>query len=411
LPSLVVTLSNPEGFTRGACINIAEVSNSAQTTRSRPDACPGALQVHQAADGALARIRVPGGLLTGRLLGVLAEAADTLGSGGLHLTSRANLQIRGVRDPGALAALLSANGLLPSPAHERVRNIVASPLPDGPVDVHALVAQLDSGLRARAGLAALPGRFLFGLDDGRGDVLPLKADVTALGCADGRLALVLAGFDTGLRVPVEEAAGVMLRAAEVFLGVRGDAWRVAEAGPERVAAGLGLTLGPALTGEAAAPLGVIGQRDGSVALGFAVPLGRLSAGQAALLSAAERLVVTPWRGVVVPGLTPERAEDLARALRAAGLVDDPASPWAGVTACAGRPGCAKALADVRADAADALVPGTTRVHWSGCGRRCGLPPGEVIDVVATGTGYDVNGRGHTGLGETAAALAAARRST
>jgi precorrin-3B synthase len=58
------------------------------------------------------------------------------------------------------------------------------------------------------------------------------------------------------------------------------------------------------------------------------------------------------------------------------------------------PGCAKALADVRADATAAVRTGTlpadgARQHWAGCERRCGRPRGAVVDVVATGTGYRV----------------------
>lgn len=73
-----------------------------------------------------------------------------------------------------------------------------------------------------------------------------------------------------------------------------------------------------------------------------------------------------------------------------GLITRPDSPWAGVTACTGLPGCAKSLADVRADA----HPGALGlpVHYSGCERRCGHPHGTWVDVVATADGaYLVDG--------------------
>ena len=132
--------------------------------------------------------------------------------------------------------------------------------------------------------------------------------------------------------------------------------------------------------------------DGRVALVAVVPLGRLAAEQADLLAGlADEVQLPPWRSVVVPGLPDDAA---AAELTAAGLVLDPGSAWTRVTACAGRPGCAKSLADVRADAARAVAGGTlpaggVRQHWAGCERRCGRPRGEVVDVVATGTGYRV----------------------
>lgn len=98
------------------------------TDRSQPDACPGALQVHQAADGPLARVRLPGGALAPHQLQTLAEAARDVGNGQMELTSRGNIQLRAVKDPRVFAERIASAGLLPSATHERVRNILASPL-------------------------------------------------------------------------------------------------------------------------------------------------------------------------------------------------------------------------------------------------------------------------------------------
>ena len=123
------------------------------------------------------------------------------------------------------------------------------------------------------------------------------------------------------------------------------------------------------------------------------PLGRLTATQLTWLAArvaGRPARITPWRSVVLPD-----QRDADEALReAAGLgfgVDD-RSRWLRVTACAGRPGCASALADVQSDAAAfaARWPGRI-VHVSGCGRHCGRPAATEIDVTATSEGYDVAG--------------------
>jgi precorrin-3B synthase len=69
---------------------------------------------------------------------------------------------------------------------------------------------------------------------------------------------------------------------------------------------------------------------------------------------------------------------------------DANSPWFGLGACTGRPGCASALADVQADARAAGLSARyagRRVHFSGCERRCGRPHQVDLDLIATADGY------------------------
>ncbi|RBY84235.1 nitrite/sulfite reductase [Blastococcus sp. TF02A-26] len=380
--------------------------------RDRVDACPGALQTHAAADGGLARVRVPGGLVSPAQLRVLAAAARELGDGALELTSRGNLQLRGL-PAGAETSLgdrLADAGLLPSETHERVRNVLASTLSGrtagGTLDVTPWVAALDAGLCADPALADLPGRYLATLDDGRGDVAGLGGDVGLVALDAGTVALTLAGADSGLRCAPPDAVELALAATRAFLAERtaqaSTAWRLAELddGPARVAERVGTSMSVSRAevrglsrAKGSLRAGVVPQLDGRTALVAVVPLGRLTAAQAELLAATAPtgLQVTPGRAVAVPDLPDASA---AAALTAAGLVLDPGSPWLQVTACAGRPGCAKSLADVRADAASAVATGTlpaggARQHWAGCGRRCGRPRGEVVDVVATPAGYSI----------------------
>ena len=114
------------------------------------DACPGALQTHRAADGDLARVRLPAGMLTAEQMEAIATAALDLAAPALELTSRGNVQIRGIRDVAELGRRLTEAGLLPSPDREKIRNIVASPLSGrqgGLLDVRAMVHALDDALQ------------------------------------------------------------------------------------------------------------------------------------------------------------------------------------------------------------------------------------------------------------------------
>ncbi|WP_285750453.1 hypothetical protein [Lentzea sp. NBRC 105346] len=322
--------------------------------RAHPDACPGAVDLHQAADGGLARIRVPGGTLTGAQWDVLRNAALELGSGFLELTSRANLQIRGLSSGLELSGRLRAAGLLPSDTHERVRNIVAAPLEDN----QALVDAIDQAICARPELADLPGRFL----------VTVGAAVSGLGADIGLVgdALLLAGRDSGLRVT--DPVGAVIEAALLFQRIRGSAWRLSEVddGVRKITEALGTPADERLA------VGVTPAIPGPTVAG--VPLGRLDA----RLLPGVPVRITPWRSLVVPPGTDTT-----------GLFTSPDSPWHGVSACTGMPGCAKSLSDVRADAAAWIgTPHEGLVHWSGCSRRCGRPAGDVVEFVATGDGYE-----------------------
>ncbi|MGK5546633.1 cobalamin biosynthesis protein CobG [Streptomyces sp. URMC 127] len=415
---------------------------SAGPVRERGDACPGALRLHTADDGALARIRLPGGLLTSRQALGLAGIAEELGDGHLDLTSRGNVQLRGLADGcgGTVAGRLRRLGLLPSDRHDRIRNVAASPLcgvdgwtPDSapvpgtaPADVQGWARELDELLCSEgtgSDLTPLSGRFLFGLDDGRGDIVALRPDVTLIASGAGRADVCFGTTGPGLRVAAADAPRAAALAAAEFLAAREDsgsgAWRVRElpAGQRPSAGRLAQRL--AAQGIASTPLpspriplgdppvpGLLTCPDGLCALSVTAPLGRLTSRQWRVVSGLaaqwgkQELRVTPWRGLVIPGLPAQEAPGLLAELAGAGFVTAADSAWHRAGACAGRPGCAKSLADVRADAAACLADGQAAgaaalpVYWSGCERRCGHPGGGPwVDVLATGDGYEVSLRG------------------
>jgi precorrin-3B synthase len=370
--------------------------------RSRDqDACPGALQVHHAADGALVRVRLPGGAITAPQLGALARIAAEQGSGALELTSRGSIQVRGIRDTDAVAEQIAAAGLLPSAPHERVRNIVSSPLSGrfgGITDVRGWVAELDTAIQADPALVGLPGRFWFSVDDGRGDVAGLRADIGVQALDDETVALLLAGVDTGVRLPAADAPATMVAVAARFEDIRGTRWRINElADTVPLLDGLTATAAAGRTFPATTrpPVGWIAQHDGRIALGAAVPLGTLPARTAEFLVAIEApLVITPWRSVLICDLDEGVADVSLRVLAPMDLVFDENSPWLSVSACTGSPGCARSLADVRSDAAVAVAagpPSAVHTHFVGCDRACGSPLDADV-LIATGDGYRIRNR-------------------
>jgi precorrin-3B synthase len=371
----------------------------------RADRCPGVLRPHEAADGAMVRIRVPGGQTSGAALRNLSRLAQTYGSGLLQLTSRASVQVRGLPEvvPEPFEDAVAQAGFLPSAPHERIRNIVASPLTGlagGQADLRPLLARLDRALLAEPRLTQLPGRFLFVLDDGRGDVAGLGGDLGYRALDAGRGELLVGERRRVRPVRLLEVADALVDLALRFLDAREEEWHVrqldhpliegTEADPALAPAHGSKGSGRGSKGEhgpkgsrtAGAPgktlvAGTVGDH-----LVADVPLGLLSPVQVDAVHAAVGggpVVVTPWRSLVLPYAAPVRST-----MEAVGLVTEPDHAWNLVSACVGAPWCSSGRADTRTLASQLVAAGGPggRTHLSGCERRCGAPAGPHVDLVA-----------------------------
>lgn len=275
--------------------------------RDRADQCPGVLRPWQADDGLLVRLRLVGGRLPvaalERLLRISLEFAD----GSVYLTRRANLQLRALSGrPGQqgqlrpeVVAALEATGLLPSRSHELVRNILVSPqsgFSGGRVDLRPVSAQLDALLCGDPRLAHLPGRFLFVLDDGRGDLIDRATDA-GLVAISGTKAQLRVGEGWGPVVNIAGAAEELAGLAGAFQTARGGGpkapWHIHE---------LPRPLGPVVAADARLPTPSGPLPYGPVPGGthVRVPDGVLTPEHGRSLLAHTELVVTPWQGVFIP---------------------------------------------------------------------------------------------------------------
>lgn len=275
-------------------------------SRDGRDRCPGALRPWPADDGLLVRLRLIGGRVRSAQLKALVGVAEAYGDGRIHVTARANVQVRGF--PGSDGSLapealdaLESTGLVPTRTHELVRNVMVSPqsgLAGGRADLRGVAADLDRLLCANDRLSQLPGRFLLVLDDGRGDLRERTCDL-GLVVLDEGTAQLRVGTAWGPTVHLADAASWIADLAESFLRVRGDGptapWHVT---------GLDRPLVEASSPDVRLPEPIAPLPYGDVPGGHHVEVpntGLDCAGVTALTPQdVPEVIVTPWRGVLVP---------------------------------------------------------------------------------------------------------------
>ncbi len=347
--------------------------------------CPGAWQPMESGDGLLVRIRPQLGRIDAVQAVGIAELSKRYGNGLIDLTSRANLQIRGVRESGygALVERLAQLGLLdPDPDIEGRRNLLVSPFWQAGEEVALIANELERALPA--GPAGLPVKFGFAVDCGSERVLADdSADVRIERDDAGHLIVRADGAEFGRRVARGDVVKVVLDLAEWFLASGG-----AKDGRGRMAAYIanGARLPDSLHGHAKPARTSFAPRPGLTAQGamFGTAFGQMTDATLSWLAGqAQALRMTPWRMML--------AEDLHDMPCHDGLITSPDDPRQRVTACTGARGCPQAHADTRVLAA-ALAPrldAGTSLHLSGCVKGCAHPKAAPLTLVATAKGFDL----------------------
>jgi precorrin-3B synthase len=145
-------------------------------------------------------------------------------------------------------------------------------------------------------------------------------------------------------------------------------------------------------------------RDASLSLGIALPFGHAEAdalaelGRCAARVGARAIRSAPDRVLMLIGVPPANAADLAAASAALGFIVHRHDPRRRIAACPGAPACASGLIAARSLAA-ALAPRLAglhdgiAVHVSGCAKGCAHPSPASLTVVgdAQGCGLVRNG--------------------
>ncbi|CRM33082.1 precorrin-3B synthase [Pseudomonas sp. 8 R 14] len=393
----------------------------------RPSACPGLLRIVQALDGGICRIKLAGGSISAAQARAVADAALAYAGGVIEATNRANLQIRGIgAEQDALIAMLLAADLGPSnAAGDDVRNLMLSPSagidPQMLFDTRPLAEQILATLQNRPRFHELSAKFAVQLDGGEALAmlehhhdLWLSAFVRN---GETLLAFGLAGcpgLDAPLAaVPLAQGHGLVVAVLEAFLDLATpEQTRMRHLAVDKLLSRLSLPLLPA-DGFKRPPSGALlhlGSYPQAQSNQFYVaaiaPLGRLDStmltGVAQLASeyGDGTLRFTPWQGVLLPNV--EKPHALTQRLAQLGFLCTVDQPLARVIACTGSSGCAKALADTKADAVHlaALHPGHD-VHLSGCPRSCAAAHIAPVTLLAVSPGhYDLYFRdaAHPGFG-------------
>ena len=379
----------------------------------------------------MCRMRIPNGILHHWQFSSVADLADAHGGGYVHVTTRANLQVREIAPEHAQPFLdgLTEIGLTAQGAGaDNIRNVTGSSTAgidtQELLDTRPLAKSWHNWILNDRSLYGLPRKFNVAFDGG--GVMPTLEETNDIGfqaveVLDGAavppgvyMRLVLGGIsghrdlarDTGIVLRPEACNAVADAIIRVFIenGDRTnrnksrmkyvlDAW-----GFDKYLAAVEGKLGRALdrvAPEHVAPrkatdrfahVGVHAQKQpGLNWVGVVLPVGKMTSDQVRALGkiAAEcgdgQIRLTVWQNFIVSGVPDAKVAEVEQRVLDLGLTTKAAGIRSGLVACTGAKGCKFAASDTKghaliiADHIEAALPNLdvpVNVHLTGCHHSC-----------------------------------------
>ena len=378
----------------------------------------------------MARLRIPNGIMTHWQFAGLADVAEAFGGGYMHVTTRANIQIREIEAKNATNLVEAVQDLglnSRGSGADNIRNVTgdatAGIAPDELLDTRPYAREWHYYVLNDRSLTGLPRKFNVAFDGG-GPIATLEetndigfqaVEVRAgAGVAAGLYwRLMLGGIsghrdlarDTGVIVPLGEATRVADAIIRVFIdhGDRTnrakarlkyvlDAWgfeKFLGAVEEKLGAKLQRVdsphVAPRPPQDRLAHIGVHQQKQAGLNyVGIALPHGKLTAAQARAIASAARkfgdgaIRLTVWQNLLISGVADADLASLEDALKIADLTSSASPLRAGLIACTGASGCKFGNARTK-EAAEAIAAHCERrlaldtavnIHVTGCPNSC-----------------------------------------
>lgn len=400
------------------------------------------------------RMRMPNGILSSQKMRVLAEVVQRYGEdGSADLTTRQNLQLRGVRleDIPDIFERFEAVGLTSMQSGmDNVRNITGSPVAgidaSELIDTRGLVRKLQDMITNRSEgnleFTNLPRKFNIAVEGGRDNSVHAEINDIAFVPAyrEGVLGfnVLVGGFFSARRCeaavpldawvePSDDVVSLSRAILEVFRdhGSRANRqksrlmWLIDDWGRERFRAQVEQVYGkPLLT---AAPedeidwdkrdhVGIHAQQQpGLNFVGLHVPVGRLTAddmfavARIADVYGEGEIRLTVEQNILIPYIPDSRVEVLKQEPLLQKFSLDPSPLVRSLVSCTGAQFCNFALVETKQRAlaiardldTQLSVPSPVRIHWTGCPNSCGQP--QVADIGLMGTKVRKDGKSVEGV--------------
>jgi precorrin-3B synthase len=384
----------------------------ARAVPQRRGACPGLSAPMQTGDGLLVRI-LPAGTMSLAAFAALCMAAREHGNGVIEITSRGNIQVRGLSAGSApqFAAAVAALDIAAEDGVPVLCNALAGLGAEEIFDTTSLADELRRAMAQHAFASKLSPKVSIVIDGGGA---PSLEAVTA----DIRLHAQAANGDVAIRISVggdearatelghvtpAHAVEATLRLLDVIARGGGEARArdsLAAEGKrafQSAVAGFLVSVRPGEPrDEPKAAIAPHPLRNGKIACGIGLAFGHAEADslerliEAARAAGASGLRTAPGRALLAIGLTPRTETTFSSAAEHLGFIVRADDPRRNVVACAGAPICASAYIASRAlapaIAATAAPQLGSTIHISGCAKGCAHAAAAALTVVGTPAG-------------------------